>query len=184
MKAFFQPAAGAQPVVGTLPVPPVTPGHVLVRVRAAGLGGTDAGIAAGLVAAYVPHPYPLTLGRDASWVVEAVGAGVTPGDDVVGHVPVVPLGPDGYGAWPGTWRRRRAARTCPLGFRAMPSALSRLATLVYTPGLAVEVWTPRSPVDCARRVAGLRGGPGPALYAPTRSWSIRGRLVDGDSVLL
>jgi NADPH:quinone reductase-like Zn-dependent oxidoreductase len=89
MRALHVPAAGEQPRVSELPQPEVTDGHVLVRVRAAGLNAVDNAIAAGMMAQMIPHEYPLVLGRDAAGVVEAVGAGVdhvAVGDEVFGHV--------------------------------------------------------------------------------------------------
>jgi NADPH2:quinone reductase len=47
-----------------------------------------------MMAAMIPHNYPLTLGRDGSGVVAAVGTGVTHvavGDEVVGHAPLMPV---------------------------------------------------------------------------------------------
>jgi NADPH:quinone reductase-like Zn-dependent oxidoreductase len=93
MKAWHVAAQGEQPQLGDLPVPEVTDGTVLVRVKAAGLNALDNGIAAGLLAGMMPHQYPLVLGRDAAGVVEAVGAGVDHvqvGDEVFGHVLLVP----------------------------------------------------------------------------------------------
>lgn len=89
MKALNVPAAGEQPVISDLPVPEVTEGTVLVRVKAAGLNPADNHLVARMMAAIFPHEYPLTLGRDAAGVVEAVGAGVghvRPGDEVIGHM--------------------------------------------------------------------------------------------------
>ncbi len=54
MRAFHAPAAGEQPQLSDLPVPEVTNGHVLVRVRAAGLNTIDNGIAAGMLAGMLP----------------------------------------------------------------------------------------------------------------------------------
>lgn len=93
MRALHVPAAGGQPVLGELPTPQVAPGHVLIKVRAAGLNPLDNVIAAGSFAAMIPHEYPLILGRDAAGVVEAVGEGVDhvePGQEVFGHVPLAP----------------------------------------------------------------------------------------------
>ena len=93
MKAWHVTAQGEQPQLGDLPVPEVTDGTVLVRVRAAGLNALDNGIAAGMLAGMMPHQYPVVLGRDAAGVVEAVGAGVDhikAGDEVFGHVLLVP----------------------------------------------------------------------------------------------
>jgi NADPH:quinone reductase-like Zn-dependent oxidoreductase len=93
MKALNVPAAGEQPVVSDLQHPQVVEGTVLVRVKAAGLNPIDNTLASGMMAGMLPHEYPLTLGRDAAGVVEAVGAGVShvqPGDEVIGHVLLAP----------------------------------------------------------------------------------------------
>ena len=93
MRAFHVPAAGAQPQLSDLPVPDVTEGTVLIRVKAAGLNAFDNAVAAGMLTEMMPHEYPLVLGRDAAGVVEAVGSGVDHvgiGDEVIGHVLMAP----------------------------------------------------------------------------------------------
>ncbi|GIJ51241.1 NADPH:quinone reductase [Virgisporangium aliadipatigenens] len=93
MRALHVPSAGEKPRIGDLPVPAVTDGTVLIRVRAAGLNPMDNAIAGGWLAGLIPHEYPLVLGRDAAGVVAAVGAGVDhvkPGDEVFGHVVLAP----------------------------------------------------------------------------------------------
>jgi NADPH:quinone reductase-like Zn-dependent oxidoreductase len=93
MRALNVQAAGEQPQVSDLPIPEITDGHVLIKVKAAGLNGLDSALASGMMAAMMPHEYPLVLGRDAAGVVEAVGAGVddvTVGDEVFGHVLFAP----------------------------------------------------------------------------------------------
>lgn len=93
MRALHVPAAGEQPQLSDLPTPEVADGTVLIRVKAAGLNPIDNGIAAGMMTAMLPHEYPLVLGRDASGIVEAVGAGVDhvqAGDEVFGHVLLAP----------------------------------------------------------------------------------------------
>ncbi|MDQ5840536.1 MAG: alcohol dehydrogenase catalytic domain-containing protein, partial [Chloroflexota bacterium] len=93
MRALHVPAAGQQPQLSDVPTPTVTEGTVLVRVKSAGLNPIDNGIAAGLLAAMMPHTYPVVLGRDAAGVVEAIGAGVDHvqvGDAVFGHVLLAP----------------------------------------------------------------------------------------------
>ncbi|MFJ9900863.1 NADP-dependent oxidoreductase [Streptomyces sp. NPDC091280] len=93
MRAFNVPAVGAQPTVSALPVPQVTEGTVLVRVKAAGLNALDNTLVAGMMAEMMPHQYPLVVGRDAAGVVEAVGAGVDDvrvGDEVFGHILLAP----------------------------------------------------------------------------------------------
>ncbi len=93
MRALLVSAAGNPPAITDIPAPEVTEGSVLVRVRAAALNPIDNAIAAGMLAQMLPHEYPLVLGRDASGVVEAVGAGVDHvqvGDEVIGHVLLAP----------------------------------------------------------------------------------------------
>ena len=93
MLALHVPAAGEQPTLSDLPTPIPGEGQVLVRVKAAGLNPFDNAVAAGMLAAMVPHEYPVVLGRDAAGVVEAVGLGVedvAAGDEVFGHVLLAP----------------------------------------------------------------------------------------------
>lgn len=93
MRALNVPSAGAQPELSTVSTPEVAAGHVLIKVKAAGLNPVDNVFASGAMAQMLPHAYPLVLGRDAAGVVEAVGEGVdhvAPGDEVIGHVPMAP----------------------------------------------------------------------------------------------
>jgi len=93
MRALHVPTAGAQPILGDIPVPEVGDGTVLIRVRAAGLNPIDNLLAAGAMSQMIPHQYPLVVGRDAAGIVEAVGAGVDHvqiGDHVYGHVLLAP----------------------------------------------------------------------------------------------
>ena len=53
-------------------VPVPGPGQVLVRIRAAGVCGTDLHILDGMIK---PDPYPMTLGHEAAGVVETAGDG-------------------------------------------------------------------------------------------------------------
>src|ERR1700753_4109314 len=65
--------------------PTPSPGQVLVRVRAAGVGPWDGWIRAGHSA--LQQTLPLVLGSDLSGTVEAIGTdvpGVSAGDDVFG----------------------------------------------------------------------------------------------------
>jgi propanol-preferring alcohol dehydrogenase len=50
------------------------PGEVLVRIRAAGVCGTDLHILDGMIK---PDPYPMTLGHEAAGVIEGVGGEVS-----------------------------------------------------------------------------------------------------------
>ena len=60
--------------IGERETPRPAPGEVLVRVRAAGVCGTDLHITGGM---HKPDHYPMTLGHEAAGVVEAVGPGVS-----------------------------------------------------------------------------------------------------------
>lgn len=93
MLALFLPASGGKPTLADLPTP--TPGadEVLLRVRAAALNPLDNHIAQGMLEQMMEHRYPLVLGRDASGIVEALGAdvtGIAVGDEVLAHVPFTP----------------------------------------------------------------------------------------------
>jgi NADPH:quinone reductase-like Zn-dependent oxidoreductase len=93
MRALNVPAAGEQPRVSDVPVPEVTAGHVLIKVKAAALNAIDNALASGMMAGMMPHEYPLVIGRDAAGIVEAVGAGVdhvAVGDEVLGHILLAP----------------------------------------------------------------------------------------------
>ena len=76
------------------PLPPVADDDVLLRVRMAGINPVDWRIRNGQFRQFLPCEFPLILGREASGVVEAVGAGVTtlrPGQRVCGFLPRLPL---------------------------------------------------------------------------------------------
>src|SRR5918994_4115329 len=68
-----------------IPVPSPSPGEVLVKVHAAGVGPWDGWIRGGR--SVLPQPLPLTLGSDLSGEIETVGPDVTGlrvGDQVYG----------------------------------------------------------------------------------------------------
>jgi NADPH:quinone reductase-like Zn-dependent oxidoreductase len=81
--------AGVLRVRDDLPMPPVGPDTVLVRVHAAGVNPIDIGIREGHLAGAYPHHFPIIPGWDVSGVVEAAGPAITtfaPGDEVFGYV--------------------------------------------------------------------------------------------------
>jgi NADPH:quinone reductase-like Zn-dependent oxidoreductase len=72
-----------------LPMPPVGPDTVLVRVHAAGVNPVDIGIVGGRLEGAFPHHLPIVPGWDVSGIVEAAGPAVTgfaAGDAVFGYV--------------------------------------------------------------------------------------------------
>ncbi|WP_164861797.1 NADP-dependent oxidoreductase [Microbacterium sp. CPCC 204701] len=89
MKAFAVTAQGEQPAHTDVDMPEPEPGEARVRVIAASVNGFDRAVAAGWMAAYVEHRYPVVLGREFAGIVDAVGDGVTGlqvGDRVLGVV--------------------------------------------------------------------------------------------------
>lgn len=77
--------------VGDIPDPEPTPGHVVVRVRAAGLNPFDAKVRSGFIPSEAP--FPRRIGSDVAGTVEAVGEGavywdgspIQVGDEVLGR---------------------------------------------------------------------------------------------------
>ncbi|MDQ1714360.1 MAG: hypothetical protein QOC60_305 [Frankiaceae bacterium] len=95
MKALAISGQGEAPVVMQVPDVEVGPGQVEVAVEAASLNGFDLAVAAGYVWGFMPHTFPVTLGRDFAGTVSAVGDGVTAvslGDRVAGVVTLPGLG--------------------------------------------------------------------------------------------
>ncbi|GAA1851583.1 alcohol dehydrogenase catalytic domain-containing protein [Asanoa iriomotensis] len=84
MKALIVSAAGEQPRIADVVLPPVGPGEVRVRIRAAGVCHSDLSMVNGTLA----PSYPLVLGHEAAGVVievgpEGAGGPVAVGDHVV-----------------------------------------------------------------------------------------------------
>ena len=90
MRALAFGDFGEAPSVIEAPTPEITaPDEVLVAVKAASLNRFDAVVAAGFMQGMLEHQFPVTLGRDFSGVVEAVGDEVTEfsvGDEVLGMI--------------------------------------------------------------------------------------------------
>ncbi len=85
IKQFGEPAVFQTTEV---PVPEITPGHILIRVAAASINPVDMKIREGVVADIAPD-FPAILHGDVAGVVEVVGEGVTRfkvGDEVYGCV--------------------------------------------------------------------------------------------------
>jgi len=61
MRAWNVPRAGAEVWLSDFPVPEVTEGTMLVRVRAAALNAIDSALAARTMAQMIPHRHPLVL---------------------------------------------------------------------------------------------------------------------------
>ncbi len=75
----------------TVPLPPLAPGALRVRVAAAGVNPADAALRSGRFRFFMRLPRPAVPGADVAGVVAAVGAGVegfAPGDAVIAMLPV------------------------------------------------------------------------------------------------
>ena len=86
MKALYYDALGGYQGIksGVLPVPEITGGEVLVRVKAFSLNHLDVHVMSGNYPGRIPLPH--IFASDASGVVEQVGAGIrhiAPGDEVI-----------------------------------------------------------------------------------------------------
>ncbi len=90
MKAYALAGFDAPAAVQDVPVPPLGPGDVRVRVRAASINGFDAWVVTGMAKDMMEHRFPVTIGKDFAGVVEEVGEQVTrwrTGDEVLGITP-------------------------------------------------------------------------------------------------
>ena len=100
MKAFALTAPNQPAALVDLPDPTLPEDAALVRVRAASVNGMDVYEASGMLAAMMPHEYPVIVGRDFAGVIEAVGSSRTDfavGDEVIGFIPATP--PLHAGSW-------------------------------------------------------------------------------------
>ncbi|MCU1676038.1 MAG: Alcohol dehydrogenase GroES domain protein [Frankiales bacterium] len=100
MRAFAVMERGAAPVVVDVPDVQPAAGQIRVAVHAASINGVDAAVAGGYVWDYLPHTFPVVLGKDFAGTVDAVGSGVTDvhvGDDVTGVNTASSLGPGSIG---------------------------------------------------------------------------------------
>ena len=89
MKAYVVPSAGESPVIQEVDIPEPGPGEARIRVSAASINGFDLAVAAGYMAGFFEHRYPLVLGREFAGVVDLLGDGtdgVAIGDRVIGVV--------------------------------------------------------------------------------------------------
>ena len=76
------------------PEPTISPGKVLVTIKAAGVNPADWKIREGGMQQLMPLQFPSTLGIDFSGVIKQVGEGVSPsdfkqGDEVYGQASVI-----------------------------------------------------------------------------------------------
>jgi NADPH:quinone reductase len=89
MRAFIVSEPGAAPAHADIDPPQPEPGEARVKVTAASVNGFDVAVAAGYMAGFFEHRYPLVLGREFTGVVDEIGDGVEglqPGDRVLGVV--------------------------------------------------------------------------------------------------
>ncbi|KWX25654.1 hypothetical protein AFM11_03080 [Mycolicibacterium wolinskyi] len=121
------------PFVAQLPVAPIGPGDLRVRLAFVGICGTDAEILHGRMPDTFVINYPHSLGHEWSGIVEAVGEAVTgfaPGDRVLGH------GHLGGNDWFGVTHHGAAAEVFTVPARmcfAVPKTVSLMSAAVIEP---------------------------------------------------
>ena len=74
--------------VGTLPVPEIQEGEVLIRIKAAGINPVDSAVREGYLNAFIPVIFPAISGWDVAGVVESCGYSARrfkPGDEVYAY---------------------------------------------------------------------------------------------------
>jgi len=94
MKAMAISGFKTAPSANNLPSPQPGDGEVIVDVEHASLNGIDLATWLGYIDGMMPYEFPITLGRDFSGTVAAVGSSVTGlavGDDVFGVQLAMPL---------------------------------------------------------------------------------------------
>jgi len=89
MKALRIGNYNAAPVVEDVPTPDISPGEVLVRIKAASLNPLDVKLQRGFMHAFFPLAFPYILGTDLVGTVEYAGSDVTrwrKGDEVLARL--------------------------------------------------------------------------------------------------
>ncbi|HEY6531296.1 MAG TPA: NADP-dependent oxidoreductase [Acidimicrobiales bacterium] len=94
MKAVVITDFGTEPTLADIADPEAGEGEVVVDVEHASVNGMDVATVKGYVQGMMPYELPITLGRDFSGTIRAIGAGVTDlavGDAVFGQSLGMPL---------------------------------------------------------------------------------------------
>ncbi|MEV0718685.1 zinc-binding dehydrogenase [Asanoa sp. NPDC050611] len=160
MKALIVSGTGEQPRIADVVLPPVGPGEVRVRIRAAGVCHSDLSMVNGTLA----PSYPLVLGHEAAGVVTEVGPADATGRVAVGDHVVLNWAPPCRECWHCThgepWLCADGGRpSAPRGHLASGEAthvtlgLGALAEEVVVPSHAVVP----VPADLPADVAALLG---------------------------
>ena len=154
-----------------LPLPEPRPGHVLVRIRAAGVSPLDTKIRAGK-AAHAKQPLPAVLGMDLAGEVVAVGAGVTRlavGDEVHGLA-------GGIGGLQGTLAEYAAVDADLLARKPASLSMREAAALPLNAITAWEGLVDRANVRAGQRVL-VHGGAGGVGHIAVQLARARGAEV-------
>ncbi|MBB5638732.1 NADPH:quinone reductase-like Zn-dependent oxidoreductase [Pedobacter cryoconitis] len=99
MKAIAVKAFKDVPELIEILKPEIKPGHILIKLKTAGLNPMDWRIADGMLDGKMPHIFPLILGADGAGVVEEIGEDVSrfkTGDKVYGQMMHAPVGEGTY----------------------------------------------------------------------------------------
>jgi NADPH:quinone reductase len=147
MRALVLQRPGDPFTLTEVPLPTVSPGQVLVRIKASGVNPLDTKVRAGQ-AGHARVELPAILGMDMAGVVEAVGPGVTafhPGDEVYGMV-------GGIGGLQGTLAEFAAVDADLLAIKARNLSMREAAALPLVFITAWEGLVDRAQVHSGQKV--------------------------------
>ncbi|MFE5410692.1 NADP-dependent oxidoreductase [Microbacterium sp. NPDC056569] len=161
MRAYAVASAGEPPAHHDVDIPEPDAGEVRVRVAAASVNGFDIAVAAGYMANFFEHRYPLVLGREFAGVVDAVGPdveGFEVGDRVLGVVSKPHLQEGAFAEY--------TTAVADSGVVAAPDALTdaAAASLGHTGSTALSILAALGDVEGKKiLVVGATGGVGTLL---------------------
>ena len=94
MRAVVVREYGGRAEIVELPAPEVEPGHILIKIAAAGMNPMDRSIAGGAWKPVMAATFPMILGFDVAGIVGDIGEGTTRfgvGESVIGQLLLPPV---------------------------------------------------------------------------------------------
>ena len=95
MRAVVVTEYGGKAEIVELPAPNVEPGHILIKIAAAGMNPMDRSIAGGVWKSVMAATFPMILGFDVAGIVGDIGEGTTRfsvGESIMGQLLLPPVG--------------------------------------------------------------------------------------------
>jgi NADPH:quinone reductase len=159
MRAVVVREYGGKAEIVALPAPHVEPGHVLIKIAAAGMNPMDRSIASGVWKSVMAAKFPMILGFDVAGIVVDMGEGTTRfkiGESIMGQLLLPPVGAFGtYAEYVGVSERATLTR--------IPSGVDPpVAAAAPTAGMsAFGIFDSLSPLDEKTvLIVGAAGGVG------------------------